>query len=72
MFFYNKVDPKTYRTPQSPVSSGESMESSFTERELEELKRNNQDSHTIKMKQLELEQLQITFSPASKEVKNIS
>jgi len=42
------------------------------ERELEELKRNNQDSHTTKMKQLELEQLQITFSPASKEVKNIS
>lgn len=49
-----------------------SKEIEIKEKELEELKRANIDSHDIKVKQLELEQLQITFSPASKEVKNIS
>lgn len=41
------------------------------QKELDELIQSNADMKEIKLKQLELEQLQITFSPASKEVKNI-
>lgn len=46
-------------------------EMDMRERELEEQTKANEALHEIKLKQLELEQLQITFSPASKEVKNI-
>lgn len=41
------------------------------EKELNELIQSNADLKEIKLKQLELEQLQITFSSSSKEVKNI-